>query len=114
MTAPSLAKRLASVQPSATVAITQRANELVAQGVDVIAFSLGEPDFDPPAPVLEAAKRAIDRGAHKYTAPRGIKPLLEAVCRDSKARRGGVEHTPAEVVVSVGAKHSLFNLALAL
>ncbi len=114
MAAPSLAKRLQAVKPSATVAISQRAAELKAQGVDVLSFSMGEPDFDPPAYVTEAAKRAIDEGASRYTAVRGVKPLLEAICRDSKSRRGGIEHTPDEVVVSVGAKHSLFNLALAL
>ena len=111
---PSLAKRLEAVKPSATVAISQRAAELRAQGVDVLSFSMGEPDFDPPKVVNEAAKRAIDEGASRYTAVRGIAPLLEAICVDSKRRRGGVEHTPADVVVSVGAKHSLFNLALAL
>ena len=114
MTPPSLAKRLDAVKPSATVAISQRAAELKAQGVDVISFSMGEPDFDPPKVVSEAAKRAIDEGASRYTAVRGIKPLLEAICEDSARRRGGQRHTPDEVVVSVGAKHSLFNLALAL
>ena len=112
--APSLAKRLEAVKPSATVAISQRAAELKAQGIDVISFSMGEPDFDPPQVVSDAAKRAIDEGASRYTAVRGIKPLLEAICEDSARRRGGQRHTPDEVVVSVGAKHSLFNLALAL
>lgn len=112
--APALARRLRAVKPSATVAISQRAAELEAQGVDVISFSMGEPDFGPPQVVLEAAKRAVDGGASRYTPVRGIKPLLEAICRDSAPRRGGVEHTPDEVVVSAGAKHSLFNLALAL
>jgi aspartate aminotransferase len=111
---PPLAKRLGVIQPSATVAISQRARELRAQGVDVLSFSVGEPDFDTPAHIREAAKAAIDRGVGKYTAVRGIPELLEAICADSRARRGGVAHTPKEVVVSVGAKHVLFNLALAL
>ena len=108
------AERLQHVKPSATVAITQRARELKSQGVDVLSFSVGEPDFDPPSHVLEAAKTAIDKGCSKYTAVRGIPPLLEAICADSAGRRGGHTHTPEEVVVSVGAKHSLFNLAVAL
>jgi aspartate aminotransferase len=109
-----LARRLGVIQPSATVAISQRARELQAQGVDVLSFSVGEPDFHTPEHIRQAAKAAIDKGVSHYTAVRGIPPLLEAICADSKARRGGVAHTPKEVVVSVGAKHVLFNLALAL
>ena len=110
----SLATRLQSVQPSATLAISQRAAELRKQGIDIISFSLGEPDFHTPAHIREAAKRAIDEGASHYTAVRGMPKLREAISADSKKRRGGLVHTPDEVVVSVGAKHSLFNLALAL
>lgn len=109
----SLSQRLDVILPSATVAITARANELKAAGVDVLSFSVGEPDFDTPEHIRAAAQRAIDEGATRYTAARGIDALRQAICATSKARRG-VEHTPAEVVVSVGAKHSLFNLALAL
>jgi len=110
----SLATRLQSVQPSATLAISQRAAELRKKGIDVISFGVGEPDFQTPDHIREAAKRAIDEGASHYTAVRGLLKLREAICVDSKKRRGGVTHTPDEVVVSVGAKHSLFNLALAL
>ena len=110
----SLATRLQSVQPSATLAISQRAAELRKQGIDIISFSLGEPDFHTPAHIREAAKRAIDEGASHYTAVRGMPKLREAISADSKKRRGGLVHTPDEIVVSVGAKHSLFNLALAL
>jgi aspartate aminotransferase len=108
-----LAKRLEVVKPSATVAIAQRAAELQRQGVDVLSFSLGEPDFDAPTHVCEAAKRAVDAGAHHYTAVQGILELREAIAADSASRRK-VRHTAEEVVVSVGAKHTLFNLALAL
>ena len=114
MTGPSLARRLSFIQPSATVAIAQRANELKAQGIDIISFSVGEPDFESPEHIREAAKRAIDAGVSHYTDVRGILSLRAAICADSKARRGGHGHAPDEVVVSVGAKHSLFNLALAL
>jgi membrane protease YdiL (CAAX protease family) len=108
-----LAKRLEAVQPSATVAISQRARDLQAQGIDVLSFSVGEPDFDTPKHIVEAAKKAADEGATRYTAVRGIPPLLKAICETSKKRRK-VAHDPAEVVVSVGAKHTLYNLSIAL
>jgi aspartate aminotransferase len=109
-----VARRLSAVKPSATVAVAQRARELKAQGIDVLSFSVGEPDFDTPAHIRDAAKQAIDRGATRYTAARGIIELRNAICQTSAARRGGVSHEPADVVVSIGAKHTLFNLALAL
>jgi aspartate aminotransferase len=109
-----VAERLSAVKPSATVAVAQRARELKAQGIDVLSFSVGEPDFDTPAFIREAAKEAIDAGATRYTTARGIVELREAICEASAKRRSGVEYKPSEVVVSVGAKHTLFNLALAL
>ncbi len=109
-----VAQRLSAVKPSATVAVAQRARELKAQGIDVLSFSVGEPDFDTPEFIRDAAKEAIDEGATRYTTARGIVPLREAVCEASAKRRPGVEYTPAEVVVSVGAKHTLFNLSVAL
>ncbi len=113
--APSLARRLEIIEESATVAITDRARALKAQGRDILSFSVGEPDFEPPEHVLEAATRAIRDGrATRYTAARGIPELREAICEDSARRRGGIRHTSDEVVVSAGAKHGLFNLALAL
>lgn len=81
--------------------------------MDVLSFSLGEPDFEPPEHVLRSAGEAIQSGCSKYTTARGILKLREAICDDSESRRG-VRHTPDEVVVSVGAKHTLFNLAFAL
>ncbi len=108
-----LSQRLGRIQPSATVAITQKGRELKAKGIDVLSFSLGEPDFDTPAHIREAAKKAIDQGATRYTAARGTDELRLAIAARS-AKRRGIEHTANEVVVSVGAKHTLFNLALAL
>ena len=105
-----VAERLSAVKPSATVAVAQRARELKAQGIDVLSFSVGEPDFDTPEHIREAAKKAIDSGATRYTAARGVPELREAICEVSAKRRAGVTYTPAECVVSVGAKH----LALAL
>lgn len=109
-----VAHRLSAVKPSATVAVAQRARELKAQGIDVLSFSVGEPDFDTPPHIREAAKKAIDSGATRYTAARGIPELREAICDASAKRRAGVTYDPSEVIVSVGAKHTLFNLALAL
>jgi len=109
-----VASRLSAVKPSATVAVAQRARELKAEGIDVLSFSVGEPDFDTPAHIREAAKEAVDHGASKYTAARGIVELRDAICEVSAKRRGGHSHEATQVVVSVGAKHTLFNLALAL
>ncbi len=107
------AKRLSAVAPSVTLAMNARAMEFRSRGVDVFAFGVGEPDFEPPAVVLEAAKKAIDTGASKYTAVTGIPALKEAIC-DATERMRGWRPKPENVCVSVGAKHALFNLALAL
>ena len=76
----SLASRLSAISPSITLAMNARAMELKARGVDVFAFGVGEPDFEPPPVVLDAAKKAIDTGCSKYTAVTGIPPLKEAIC----------------------------------
>jgi aspartate aminotransferase len=109
----SFAARTSVVKPSATLAISARATELKAQGRDIFAFGVGEPDFEPPAHVLLAAKEAIERGASKYTAVTGLVALKEAIAEAATGRRGYTPD-PSEVVISVGAKHALFNLALAL
>lgn len=111
---PRLSARLATIKPSATASFSQRVSDLSARGIAALPFGVGEPDFDTPRHVLEAAKRALDEGATRYTNVRGIAPLREAICQDSAERRGGVLHQPRDVVVSVGAKHSLFNLCFAL
>ena len=109
-----VAQRLSAVKPSATVAVAQRARELKAQGIDVLSFSVGEPDFNTPVHICEAAKAAVDAGATRYTESRGLLELRKAICEASAKRRAGVTYQPSEIVVSVGAKHTLFNLALAL
>jgi len=109
----SLASRLSAVSPSITLAMNARAMELKARGVDVFAFGVGEPDFEPPQAVLDAAKKAIDAGCSKYTAVTGIPALKEAICEATEKARGW-RPEPKNVCVSVGAKHVLFNLALAL
>lgn len=108
-----LAQRLDAVVPSVTLAMNARAADLRAKGVDVFAFGVGEPDFEPPAYVLEAAKKAIDKGVSKYTAVTGIAPLKQAIC-EAATRQKGFTPTPDVVTVTVGAKHALFNLAIAL
>jgi len=107
------AHRLSVVVPSVTLAVNAQAAALRAKGVDVFGFGVGEPDFDPPQLVLDAAKKAIDSGAHKYTAVTGIAPLKKAICADHERRRKQ-RIAPENVCVSVGAKHALFNVALAL
>ena len=109
----SLASRLDVVQPSVTLAMNARAAELRATGADVFAFGVGEPDFEPPALVLEAAKKALDGSVSKYTAVTGIPALKQAICARTTAVRGWTPK-PSQVTVAIGAKHALFNLALAL
>jgi aspartate aminotransferase len=97
-----------------TLAMNARAAELRSTGADVFAFGVGEPDFEPPRFVCDAAKRAIDEGVTaKYTAVTGIAQLKKAICAATLRTRGW-EPTPETVTVSVGAKHALFNVALAL
>ena len=109
-----MTSRLGRIQPSATVAVAQRARALRDAGVDVLSFSVGEPDFATPENIREAAKRAVDGGAGRYTNVAGIDELREAIVADSASRRGGVRHSKDEVIVSVGAKHTLYNVAMAL
>jgi aspartate aminotransferase len=109
----SLARRLDVVQPSVTLAMNARAAELRTKGVDVFAFGVGEPDFEPPSFVLEAARAAIEKGVSKYTAVTGIAPLKEAICKRTTEARGWSPKA-SQITVSVGAKHALFNLAVAL
>ncbi|MCB9667583.1 MAG: pyridoxal phosphate-dependent aminotransferase [Myxococcales bacterium] len=108
-----LAKRLNEVQESATVALAQRASALKRQGIDILAFGVGQPDFPTPDYILTAARDALQKSSH-YTDVRGVLELRQAISEESKKRRGGISHRPDEIVVSVGAKHALFNLALAL
>lgn len=113
MKPPAFAHRMQSTAPSATAEVFKRVAELRAQGVQVVSLAVGEPDFEPPPHVKEAAQRAAAVGPFGYTQVSGLLALREAICERSEQRRG-VVHAPNEVVVSAGAKHSLFNLALAL
>jgi aspartate aminotransferase len=108
-----LADRLKTLAPSSTLAVQAKAKELRAQGVDVISFGAGEPDFDTPQRIKDAATEAMRRGQTKYTEVGGIPELRAAVCAKLK-RDNGLAYEPADVLVSVGAKHTLFNLVTAL
>lgn len=108
-----LARRLATIKPSATLALNAKAKALAAQGVDVVGFVAGEPDFDTPEFVKDAAIAAIKSGFTKYTATGGMPELKAAVC-DKLKRENKLEYTPEQVLVSAGAKHSLYNLFQAL
>jgi aspartate aminotransferase len=108
-----LADRLKTLAPSSTLAVQAKAKELRNQGVDVISFGAGEPDFDTPQRIKDAATEAMRRGQTKYTEVGGIPELRAAVCAKLK-RDNGLAYEPADVLVSVGAKHTLFNLVTAL
>ncbi|MBI3014249.1 MAG: pyridoxal phosphate-dependent aminotransferase [Candidatus Tectomicrobia bacterium] len=105
----SLAQRINRIQPSATLEMTALANSMKAQGIDVIGLAAGEPDFDTQDHVKEAAIAALRQGFTKYTPVGGTNDLKEAICEKFQ-RENGVSYKPAEVTVSCGAKHSLYNL----
>jgi len=107
-----LAKALSRVKPSATIAVTQKARDLRAQGREVISLSVGEPDFDTPEHICAAAKAAIDRGETRYTPVLGIPPLREAVAKKFK-RENGLDYKASDTIVATGGKHILFNAFLA-
>jgi aspartate aminotransferase len=110
-----LAQRLSAFKPSATGEVFRRVAELRAQGVKLVSLAIGEPDFDPPLHIRHAAQRALDTGPYGYTQAAGLPALREAICADSRARRGpGGSYTADQVVVSAGAKHALYNVAHAL
>jgi len=108
-----LSGRVNRIKPSPTLAVDARAKELKAQGKDVISLGAGEPDFDTPEHVKEAAIRAIRDGFTKYTAVDGTPGLKQAVIAKFK-RDNGLDYKPEEILVSVGGKQSFFNLAQAL
>jgi aspartate aminotransferase len=108
-----LSDRVLKMEESATLRMAQLGREVKAQGHDVISLSLGEPDFDTPEHIKDAAKRALDAGATKYTPVPGTAELRKAVS-DKFKRENGLEYAPEQIVVSTGAKQSIANVALAL
>ncbi|MFO1176169.1 MAG: pyridoxal phosphate-dependent aminotransferase [Paracoccaceae bacterium] len=109
---PFLSDTLARVKPSPTIAVTNKARELKEAGKDVIGLGAGEPDFDTPQNIKDAAKRAIDAGKTKYTAVDGIPELKAAICRKF-ARENGLTYTPAQITVGTGGKQILYNALMA-
>ncbi|MBL4807224.1 MAG: pyridoxal phosphate-dependent aminotransferase [Rhodobacteraceae bacterium] len=107
-----IADRLSKVKPSPTIAASTRAAELKAEGRDIIALSAGEPDFDTPLNIRNAAKAAIDAGKTRYTAPDGIPELKAAICAKFK-RDNGLDYQPDQVIASTGGKQVLFNALFA-
>jgi aspartate aminotransferase len=107
-----LSDTLARVKPSPTIAVSTKAAELKAQGRDVIGLGAGEPDFDTPQNIKDAAKRAIDQGKTKYTAVDGIPELKAAICAKFQ-RENGLTYVPAQITVGTGGKQILYNALMA-
>lgn len=108
-----LAKRINTIKPSPTLAITMKANALRAQGRDIIGFGAGEPDFDTPENIKKAAVKAIEEGFTKYTPVGGTDELKDAIITKMK-RDHDLQYLRSEIAVSCGAKHTLYNLAQVL
>ena len=108
-----LAERVKKIKPSPTLAMDAKAKALKAQGLDIVNFGVGEPDFDTPEHVKEAAIKAIKDGFTKYTPVGGIDELKEAIVEKFK-KDNNLEYSKDEIIVSCGAKHSLYNIAQAL
>nr|WP_122012780.1 pyridoxal phosphate-dependent aminotransferase [Maliibacterium massiliense] len=102
-----------SISASMTLAIDAKAKRMRAEGVDVVGFGAGEPDFPTPQHIIEAAKRAMDEGQTRYTPAAGTLALRQAIC-EKLQRDNGLAYEPAQIVVSNGAKHALFNACQAL
>jgi aspartate aminotransferase len=107
-----LSDTLARVKPSPTIAVTTKAQVLKAEGRDVIGLGAGEPDFDTPENIRNAAKRAIDAGRTRYTAVDGIPELKAAIC-SKFLRENGLTYTPAQISVGTGGKQILYNALMA-
>ena len=107
-----LAQRLSRIAPSPTLAMNAKAKAMKAGGVDVVSFAVGEPDFDTPAHICQAAIEAIEGGQHKYTPADGTPELKEAI-RARFAREHGLDYQPQEIVATCGGKHAIYQLAQA-
>lgn len=108
-----LSRRVNGIQISSTLAVMNRAQDLISRGIDVVDFGPGEPDFPTPPSVAAAGKRAIDRGLTKYTSNPGTKELRDAIA-DRYRQRWGAQVTAANVIAGTGGKQELFNMVLTL
>lgn len=108
-----ISKRINKLSPSATLVMLQKTNELKAAGVDVIGLTAGEPDFNTPDFIKEAAKRAVDEDYSRYSPVPGYLSLREAICEKLRSENG-LSYSPTDIVVGNGAKHELANIILTL
>ena len=108
-----VAKRMTTISPSLILAISAKAKAMKAAGESVVSFGVGEPDFNTPDHIIAAAKAALDAGHTKYTPSSGLLPLRKAICEKFK-KDNGLEYEPSQIIVSNGAKHSIFNACYAL
>ncbi|MDA3799955.1 MAG: pyridoxal phosphate-dependent aminotransferase [Kiritimatiellae bacterium] len=106
-------KNITSIAPSITLAITGKAKQMVAEGKNIYSFAAGEPDFDTPDFIKKAAEKALDAGETKYTPATGLLSFREAISKKLKDENG-LEYAASQIVVSNGAKHSLFNVMMTL
>ena len=107
-----IARRAASLSPSLTLVIDSKAKEMKAKGEDVVGFGAGEPDFDTPQHIKDAAAAALAAGFTKYTPSSGIPELRQAIA-DKFQRENGLTYKPSQIIVSNGGKHSCYNVILA-
>ena len=108
-----IANRMLSLAPSLTLAISAKAKAMKAAGESVVSFGVGEPDFNTPEHIIQAAKNALDAGHTKYTPSSGLLPLRKAICEKFK-KDNGLCYEPSQIIVSNGAKHSIFNACYAV
>ncbi len=108
-----IAQRMTTISPSLTLAIAAKSKAMKAAGENVISFSVGEPDFNTPEHIIQAAKAALDAGQTKYTPSSGLLPLRKAIC-DKFEKDNGLCYEPSQIIVSNGAKHSIFNACYAV
>ncbi len=108
-----IASRMSTLSPSLTLAIAAKAKAMKQAGESVVSFSVGEPDFNTPEHIIQAAKTALDNGQTKYTPSSGLLPLRKAICEKFE-KDNGLSFEPSQIIVSNGAKHSIFNACYAV
>ena len=108
-----IASRMSSLAPSLTLAISAKAKAMKQAGESVVSFGVGEPDFNTPEHIIQAAKNALDNGHTKYTPSSGLLPLRKAICEKFE-KDNGLTFEPSQIIVSNGAKHSIFNACYAV
>ena len=108
-----ISEKISKIAPSLTLEITAKAKKMKAEGISVIGFGAGEPDFNTPDYIIEGAKKALDTGFTKYTPASGMPELKKAIC-EKFYKDNGLKYEPAQIVISSGAKSSLYHAICAL